>query len=663
MLTITEETLLLILDTDKGDIRRSLSRHSRDIVLAGAVLTDLARENRVDTDPQQLVVTDPTPLGDELLDPVLSDIVRDPDTHDTGFWIERTAERSDEILQRARSRLVARGILESDASGFTFFTRRVAHARRYATVDGETTEDVHLRIMRAVFSDDLPDPRDAIIISLASACGVFETILSRDELAEVQERIDVICRLDLIGRSVAAALRAQATPAPRPPARPSEQIPLAPGWPLAGNAFELAADVRGFLTRQYLRLGPIFGFRAFNHRYIALVGPEANTFVTNAGKTLFRSHEAWRDFNSATGAKRLMVSMDGSEHLQMRKAHAKAYSPRYAEGHAAEIVDITRQAIAEWPQGRSISGQYALQRIVAEQIGVVTTSVSPRDYIDDLIIYLDTLLETQVWHLRPKLMMYRPRFRRARERLMGLYGKVMAAHEDAHRDDDHRDLIDDLLDLHRRDPQFLPEADLPITVLGPFLAGIDTSANTCAFMLYALLKHPQLCAQMTAEVDALFDRGPPTEQGLRQLDITHRILLETLRMYPVIPGMTRTASNSFEFAGYHIPAGTQVMIGNTVGHHLPELFPDAQRFDIDRYAGDRAEHRQPAYAPFGLGRHRCLGSGFAEIQIALTMATIVREAELVLARPGRPLKIKPMPTRHPDAGFRFRLVRRRQRDV
>ena len=48
----------------------------------------------------------------------------------------------------------------------------------------------------------------------------------------------------------------------------------------------------------------------------------------------------------------------------------------------------------------------------------------------------------------------------------------------------------DLMALHHVDPQFLPETDLMPAVLGPFIAGLDTVGSTCAFMLYALLKHP-----------------------------------------------------------------------------------------------------------------------------------------------------------------------------
>ena len=149
---------------------------------------------------------------------------------------------------------------------------------------------------------------------------------------------------------------------------------------------------------------------------------------------------------------------------------------------------------------------------------------------------------------------------------------------------------------------------------------------------------------------------------MRKLDVTHRVAMETLRIYPIIPALTRIVSNSFEFEGYRVPAGAQVLLGTTVGHHLPEYFPEPDRFDIERYTKSRMEHRQPgAFAPFGVGRHRCIGSGFAELQIAVTMAAIVREADLELERPGRPLKIKLSPAAHPDDSARIRLVRRRGR--
>ena len=659
MLTVTEEILLLIVDSESGSIQHSLPAHRRDVVVAGAVLTDLALANRIDTDPERLFLIDPKPVDDDLLDPTLQDIAGESEARDTAYWIMRTAGRGSAIRARARERLIAHGILEAEANGLVFLSRLVARARRY-TVDGETREEVQSRVIRTLFSEDIPDPRDVLIIGLVAACGVFESILSREELADVQERIDTISRLDLMGRTIRESIR-KIEPA-APPAttvRPPEEIPEVPGLPVAGNAFEMGGDVRGFLARSYRQYGPIFRIRAFGFRFIALVGPEANVFATRISGTHLRSHESYREFGVAMGGHRVMLSMDGPEHLRMRKLQVKGYSPKTFDSNLDLAHDITRRAIEEWPLGQPVSVEHAMQVIIAEQIGVCCTGVSPRAYIDDLIHFLGTVVTVNITKRLPKVMEKMPKFRRAKRRVRELFEQILEEHRPENRDGEP-DFVDDLLEMNRTDPQFLPETDLPANVLAPYMVGIDTSASVCAFMLYALLKHPHLLERMRAEVDAMYERGAPTPEGLRKLDVTHRIAMETMRMYPVVPALTRTVSNSFEFGGYRVPAGAEVMLGTTVGHHMPEYFPDPERFDIDRYSEGTAQHRQPgAFAPFGVGRHRCLGSGFSEVQIALTMATIVRETELVLDRPERPLKIKLAPAPHPDESLRFRLVRRR----
>ncbi len=661
MLRVTEELLLLIMDAESGEIQYSLPAHRRDALIASAVLMDLALENRIDTDTERLFPIDPKPVGDDLLDPALVDIVGETGTHDTAYWIQRTAEQGGAIRKKALDRLIGRGILETEANGLVFLSRSVARARRYPASDGKTQQDVQSRVMETLFSEDIPDPRDIMIIGLAAACGVFESILSREERAEAQERIDAISRLDLMGRAIRESIR---TIKPKAPAaktvRPPGEIPEVPGLPVAGNAFGMAGDVRAFLAENYRKYGPIFRIRAFGYRFIALVGPEANILCRHISSTHLRSHEPYREFGIAMGAHRVMLNMDGPEHLRMRKLQVNGYSPKKLEASLGLIHDITQRMIESWPQGQPIGVQHTMQQVIAEQIGLCCTGVSPSEYVDDLVYFLGAVVSVHITKRWPTQMQRLPKFRRAERRLGELYEKILEAHRPERQGDHQADFVDDLLEMNRTDPQLLPETDLRANILAPYLVGIDTSASVCAFMLYALLKHPELLARMRAEVDEMYERGPPTPEGLRKLDVTHRIALETLRMYPVVPALTRTVSNSFEFEGYRVPAGAQAMLGTTVSHHLPECFPDPDRFDIERYTKSELQHRKPgAFAPFGVGRHRCIGSGFSEAQIALTMAAIVRETELVLDQPERPLKIKRTPAPHPDESLRFRLVRRR----
>ena len=657
-----EELLLLLFDDERGDLTGALPPGRLDILLAGAVLMDLALEDRIDTDLRRLMLVDPTPLDDDLLDPALADIAQTSDSHDIDHWVRRHARRGAVIRERALARLAACGILESDdaAAGF-LLSRRVQRARRYHPApDGTVQEEVRLRIMRVLFSEDIPDPRDTVIICLADAGGVFDYLLSREERAEVRERIALVTKLDLIGQAVARAVREAESEAPAAPAaRPAREIPRAAGLPLAGNALDLLRDAEAFLLKQYRSLGPIFRVRAFGRRFIVLAGPEANLLLAR-GNTHFRTFEIWQRFDADVGAARQIMSMGGGDHARLRKHEAPAYSAGILKSGMAEAVDLVRSEIAGWPENEPIPGQYLFQRILLEQLGRLTTGRSARPYVDDLIAYFEALLHTNFSGTRPRLILRLPRIRRARRRVMELAGRILADHDPARPTGRAPDYIDEVLALHRADPEFLPETDLPITALGPFLVGLETASAISACMLYELLRHPDLLARVTAEADALFGRGTPAPGDLRGLDVTHRVALETMRVYPLGAAVPRVVANSFEFAGYAVPAGERVLIGIALPHRMAEYFPDPDRFDIDRYTAERAEHRRPGvYTPFSAGAHSCLGRGLAEALVMLNVAVIAHWTEPALDPPGYTLKLKRTPSTHPDRSFRIRVKRRR----
>ena len=146
------------------------------------------------------------------------------------------------------------------------------------------------------------------------------------------------------------------------------------------------------------------------------------------------------------------------------------------------------------------------------------------------------------------------------------------------------------------------------------------------------------------------------------MPVTQRAILETLRLYPIVPVMVRTVANSFEFGGYWIPAGTSVWVAMPVSHHLPEIYPEPQRFDIDRFLPERREHGQPgAFAPFGYGPAQLPGTGGGPVvQMALINATILHRADIALDPPGYRLKLDSIPVPTPNRSFKIRVTRWRQ---
>ena len=203
MLRFVEEILLLLLRDDDGKFV-NVPQSSMDRAIAGAVLMELAMENRIDTDLENLILVDATPLGDDLLDPTLAMIAEgSEDQKDARHWVEQTARRAPEIREATLDRLVERGILEREDDRFLWVFR----SRRYPMVDGQAEREVKLRIMGVLFSNEIPSPRDVVVICLAHACGIFGELLSKREQEQAADRIEQVRKLDLIGQAMTQSIQ------------------------------------------------------------------------------------------------------------------------------------------------------------------------------------------------------------------------------------------------------------------------------------------------------------------------------------------------------------------------------------------------------------------------------------------------------------------------
>ena len=251
--------------------------------------------------------------------------------------------------------------------------------------------------------------------------------------------------------------------------------------------------------------------------------------------------------------------------------------------------------------------------------------------------------------------------RRALKAVLDLYAQIHAGHSPAQREYKRRDLVDDLLDLHQADPQFLPETDLEFAFIAPLIAG-HYVGSAMSFALYELMANPELFARVAEEADALFEGGDPaaSDFDMAAIDVTHRVVMETLRLHPVIPVHSRTAANAFEVDGRQVPARSTVLVLFPAAHYMAENFKEPDRFDIERFAPPRNEHRKRgAYQPFGVGTHTGLGSRFSELAMVANLMLIAHHLELEMVPANYKLKLSPLPKFSPNKKFKFRVKRLR----
>ncbi len=201
-LTMPEELMLLMLDDATGRLMER-AMPAGDFALAGAALSELALAGRIDSDPQRLYVTDPTPTGDPLLDGVLARLGSLLQPQDTRGWIETLAMDAAEMRDALFARLVAAGVLRQQDSRFLWFFSE----RRYPQASGREEREVKARLLGVLFNDDIPDTRDVLLIGLARAANLFAVILSEEELQRAQPRIDQVADFEEINRALAAAVR------------------------------------------------------------------------------------------------------------------------------------------------------------------------------------------------------------------------------------------------------------------------------------------------------------------------------------------------------------------------------------------------------------------------------------------------------------------------
>ena len=183
MLRLVEEMILLLPRDEDGAFVPGRARKLR-YAIAGSVLMDLAMENRIDTDLENLFLIDASPVGDSILDPTLAEIAA-AEPHDTRFWVEHIAVDAETIHCLALSSLVARGILKPEVDGFL----RLFRTPRYPEIDGKARIEARRRIRGVLLTDEIPDPRDVMIICLAQTCRILKELLSGQELSRALPRI------------------------------------------------------------------------------------------------------------------------------------------------------------------------------------------------------------------------------------------------------------------------------------------------------------------------------------------------------------------------------------------------------------------------------------------------------------------------------------------
>ena len=658
-LTLPSELILMLLNEESGYFHQ-VPGWDLNCAVAGSVLAELSLLSRIDTDMESLYLLDKTETGNPVLDPILEEIASEPVQRNAQYWVERIAPRAESIIDSTLDWLVEMDVLEHHSGDYWTVTHSARHAEMFSSPEGGAVQFVKTRIGQVIFNNEIPDPRDVIIICLINTCDVFRFIFNLDDAAE--ERIQFICRMDLIGRSIAAAVSHNLAGPLLRQSSLTKKIPVVPLRQALFNPHVRDGNVAAFFADIAKEHGPVFELRPpFAKPMIVLAGPETNHWAHRRGRIYLRTKDYFSDFEQVYGASGVMPSMDGADHFRLRKAMSAAYSRKRLEGQLDSLYSCGRGHMAGWTVGDTLSATSMSRQMVNSQLSPLFVSVDSQDIFDDLANYKERALLVHIIKVMPKFMLNTPGMKRKAKAVDTLLQRVQSVHTSAQRVDAPRSLADDWLSLHASDPQFVPETTLRFQLAAALIASVYLG-DAFSFALYAMASQPDLYDRIRSEADALFDNGDPASGDFAPpaLDVTHRFLMECLRMYPIVPVSIRNVMNSCVVENYELPVGSRIYIAQTAAHFMEDVFPEPYKFDIDRYLPPRNEHRSPGYAPYGLGPHTCLGSRWMELQLAVNLLMVAHHFTLEVSPANYKLRFNPLPSMKPSKNLKFHIAEQRR---
>ncbi len=317
---------------------------------------------------------------------------------------------------------------------------------------------------------------------------------------------------------------------------------------------------------------------------------------------------------------RSTFSLDGDEHRARRKLLVPPLHGKRMAGYDAIVEEEVMRETETWPEGREFETLHPMMRITLNSIlrTVFGAQGSAFDELRQLfppMVRLFPRMAVMPAAFRRDLGPWSPwgRVQRNRRRYNGIIAELLSEARADPAFEERNDVLSLMLQARYEDGSPISDDHIADELLTLLAAGHETTASTLAWAIERLRRHPRLLSRLAAEAD---------EGGseLRQATIW-----EVQRTRPVVEAIARVALERIRLGEWVIPKGHAVIGSIAMAHNSEENFADAQSFNPDRFLGGYPDTH--TWIPYGGGIRRCIGSAFANMEMNVTLHTLLREFE------------------------------------
>ncbi|WP_030022637.1 cytochrome P450 [Streptomyces monomycini] len=419
---------------------------------------------------------------------------------------------------------------------------------------------------------------------------------------------------------------------------PLRPVPGPRGLPWLGNLPAFGKDPLAFMTRLRDEYGDAVTWSLGPWRSLFLSHPQHIAEFLASREHSYGLLEVGWSFQRITG--RSVIRSTGADWRRKRGLVQPAVRPRQVRHHARAMVDSALAAADRWYDGGHVDVHREMvvlgQRVVirtlfgndlgdrARALGAamaVAEQVMARE-LRGIGLFLPDRVRTPS----------RRRLLRALAVIDAEVHRLISARHDgpaAGGGDGGGDLLDRLLEARDEEGRPLTAQEVRDEAVTLWAAGHETTSTALTWIWYLLSGSPEARARLDGELDRVLDGRPPTVDDYEQLTWTRQIVKEALRIYPpswVIPAVAREGA---VLGGTAVPAGTAVWCSQWTAHRDPRWFPDPTAFRPERWDADAPDAvPDHAWFPFGGGPRGCIGARFAQVEVALLLATLAQRFHL-----------------------------------
>ncbi|MGZ6777478.1 MAG: cytochrome P450 [Mycobacterium sp.] len=313
-------------------------------------------------------------------------------------------------------------------------------------------------------------------------------------------------------------------------------------------------------------------------------------------------------------------SLDGDEHRARRKLLVPPFHGKRMVGYEAIVEEEVMREIESWPQGREFETLQPMMRITLNAIlrAVFGAQGSAFDELRQLfppMIPLASRMALMPSFVRRDYGPWSPwgRVERHRRRYNEIIAELIAEARSDPAFEDRGDVLALLLRARYEDASPISDDHIADELLTLLSAGHETTATTLAWAIERLRRHPRLLNRLHAELDA---------GGSELLAAT---IWEVQRVRPVVEATVRVTRERIRLGEWVIPEGHTVIASITMSHSSERNFTDPTSFNPDRFLGGSPDTH--TWIPYGGGIRRCIGAAFANMELNVTLRTLLREFE------------------------------------